>query len=708
MLASLVAIAYFVVKYSLWPYQVATHHFMMRDYIRTQDLLNGQLIWYGPELNLGGYLPGPFFYYLLSIPLALSTQVESIVLSSYLLSALAAGILFYALYRTTNPLSAIFGALLYFTSVTISEELYRLWNPTFTLIFNVGISCLLLQSFLRKEVRSLYIATFLMGLAIQIHLSVGLHWLTIIAFSLVAPLELNLVSLLKKMALAFFIFLIPMIPYFIWLYLSGEINLFSISAHSNVHTFASGWMLDEVIWSNLDIQPWALVSVVALSVVSFIKKIKMPLICHLTLIAFLTHLVFTFAFLSIKTRYLLVFQTYSILFFSVFLGWLFEIAKSVWNWQRLTLILVTSTLCFWSLGSYLKQERNNYIEARLMPSYFVGDVRKGYWRHLLHDYIEIAKLTLKETNWSATEFEDRVFHFVGNSFEIGSLYRTLGDRDEQANSETSYDGMIIYPFVERFSGSDFEWFNEIGVPKHIIDFFKAAHIVNRRTFHNLRVIYYKLSPEQSPEMIPHNMGLTFAPRSIEKAINAVKVDQQTQSAIASINKQKDALIWDFGGHFSYQRRIAILLSFQQENQNEMKVNLDLQSHILRLTFPNQDNFFDQVFVGGLKVRLKGVKNVREVAFPRHLGDPYIPIEEVESKYQGSNFKYNHHGKGFVAQVTPITRHLLWPCSDVVEQIEIEIEDLVIMRNRSKFVESHQQNILKQFPYSMSCDGDRAK
>src|SRR5437763_652159 len=66
--------------------------YQARDIQRALDLLNGHWIWYGPDLSGGGTLPGPFYYWLLALPLLIFGNWESLIwLNLTLASAAAVG-----------------------------------------------------------------------------------------------------------------------------------------------------------------------------------------------------------------------------------------------------------------------------------------------------------------------------------------------------------------------------------------------------------------------------------------------------------------------------------------------------------------------------------------------------------------------------------------------------------------------------------------
>src|SRR4051794_37846012 len=70
--------------------------FQSRDLFRAQKLLEGQPIFWGPEMTGGGTLPGPFYYLLLAPSQAISQGWQSAWIWLVILQCVACVVGFYA------------------------------------------------------------------------------------------------------------------------------------------------------------------------------------------------------------------------------------------------------------------------------------------------------------------------------------------------------------------------------------------------------------------------------------------------------------------------------------------------------------------------------------------------------------------------------------------------------------------------------------
>ena len=117
--------------------------FQARDMQRAKDLFQSMSwIWHGPELSGGGYLPGPFYYYLIGVPIFIFNTIESVVFLKYILISLSAVLLREYFSHHVNKMTGYLVFVLYCTSYVLAFNSVENWNPSFApLFFLSGIQC---------------------------------------------------------------------------------------------------------------------------------------------------------------------------------------------------------------------------------------------------------------------------------------------------------------------------------------------------------------------------------------------------------------------------------------------------------------------------------------------------------------------------------------------------------------------------------------
>ncbi len=184
--------------------------FTARDTLRAQDLLRGHFIWFGPEISGEGWLTGPFYYYLLALPLALGGFLTSLRLEM-LLFGLSAGVLWYHLKKTTDQWLTL-ALLVAYVGGNRLAQLSLAWNPSYLFFFWSILGALLYRMSAATIYRNPLWLSFclLTGLVAQIHAS-SFYWFPI------ALLFLDRKRLpWAKVALGAFLVLIPQIPFLIF------------------------------------------------------------------------------------------------------------------------------------------------------------------------------------------------------------------------------------------------------------------------------------------------------------------------------------------------------------------------------------------------------------------------------------------------------------------------------------------------------------
>ena len=113
--------------------------YQARDIHNAFRLLAGENLWAGPDLLGGGKAPGPFYYWVLALPLALFQSWQVLPVYAIFLAAL---VLFQVIKTNFSETEAYFTYLFFLNSFVIHKNLINLWNPSYLYLFQailVGI-----------------------------------------------------------------------------------------------------------------------------------------------------------------------------------------------------------------------------------------------------------------------------------------------------------------------------------------------------------------------------------------------------------------------------------------------------------------------------------------------------------------------------------------------------------------------------------------
>ncbi len=197
--------------------------FQIRDIYRAWDLLNGQMIFFGPEMTGGGNLPGPLYYFFMAASFLINPHWFSAWVLQYLLAVLAMLFGFEFFKKKFNELTAFFWIILFATAPFTFWFLKVFLNVSSLLLFVVlsliFISRTFSDEFYEDRRLSFVKACFFLGIGLQFHLSIiflffAFCWLLAKAKRFEQP-EIHQQDY-KWGAL---IFLLPSLPYLIWLLL---------------------------------------------------------------------------------------------------------------------------------------------------------------------------------------------------------------------------------------------------------------------------------------------------------------------------------------------------------------------------------------------------------------------------------------------------------------------------------------------------------
>ena len=662
--------------------QVGIFHYSFRDYARAVDLLNGNFIWYGPELNLGGYLPGPFFYYLQAFALLIKSDFISVVYLCYGLYGLAVFTLSYWLVKRWGILSASTGVLLFYSSSSISTTLFRLWNPSFLFLFITLALVCFYEGFKEKKPRFLYFGLFMTSLGGQLHLT-GFYFLLIflIWYWYFSRDSKKVILGRKEKILAIFFFFLPMIPFFIWLipeYSFENLFLVGKSQYKNV-VLPKGVVRKEGFWrvfkNHLDLF-WLLNPLVLLGLRKIFKEERdknLDIFGWTTLFLLIGNYII---FLTNK-RYVLVFNLVYIVYTAILLG---SFKK---NRMIVLVVSVFSLITF----SY----RNLYrIQKSLNPKHSIFSIRGCENPPNLKNSLKVVDYIYQRTNWAPKNFEDRTLQLVACNFEYGTLYRERVRGLGNFEKNRFYDGVIIIPYVEKFKDKPLEVLSRIDFSRHFDYFFKVYKLGKKeiKRIGDMVVILYKVNGK-SAEDVPHNLGRTYFKREYEKKMESVGL-KTGQAGVFDFDGEK-YVVWKFGVGVLFPLSISFHLDKKAKNKGGYRRFLTLESHTLRLTTPFHDNFYDQFFFYNLEVELIGEKDTILLKYPKLLG------ASILGDWAPEMVKKDLLKSPLLSNVTPIKREFNFKCPQTLKKIIIRAPYFSHSRFRYSQLISEKKDLIKEIP-----------
>ena len=159
---------------------VGQSEWMDRDIQRTLGLISGQHIpLVGPEMNSGGFLPGPFLYVFLSPALIISKSPYSIVYYNQILNIASIVFLFFTLRKLYSPFAVLVSiALMSFSIIHISGFSISI-NPSFIFILNAIMFYFFTKIFISGEEWYFLPAAVLIALGTQVHFSFSAYGISL-------------------------------------------------------------------------------------------------------------------------------------------------------------------------------------------------------------------------------------------------------------------------------------------------------------------------------------------------------------------------------------------------------------------------------------------------------------------------------------------------------------------------------------------------
>ncbi|MBK9037960.1 MAG: hypothetical protein IPL83_02170 [Bdellovibrionales bacterium] len=194
--------------------------FQARDIARARLWWDGQPILHGPEFTNGGYIPGPLYYLIISIPLLLGGNWWSVSYLCIALMALSVALLWSAMKRYWGVGGAFWVSFLYIGSECFTNHLTTDWNASFQPVFSVLCSILIFEIWGDKGDSSKrwhwILFCLVCSLGCQIHFSIIYYFLLALFLSLVFKIKKVPKINFLEIVFGIIVFLLPMTPYLIW------------------------------------------------------------------------------------------------------------------------------------------------------------------------------------------------------------------------------------------------------------------------------------------------------------------------------------------------------------------------------------------------------------------------------------------------------------------------------------------------------------
>lgn len=193
--------------------------FQDRDIERARLILRGQGVFFGPEMTGGGNLPGPLYYVLLAVGLFFKADWVSSWWIQYILAFI--GSLFGAYYfRKSSPLTYIFCIVLFATAPFTQWFLQIFLNVSSLIPFVAAALTFINIAFIDEDVKRRNLAflagSFVVGLGLQFHLSIVFLFMAMLYVQIFSK-RLGLQPVSQKIFVkGILFFLLPSMPYFIW------------------------------------------------------------------------------------------------------------------------------------------------------------------------------------------------------------------------------------------------------------------------------------------------------------------------------------------------------------------------------------------------------------------------------------------------------------------------------------------------------------
>ncbi len=184
-----------------------------RDFDRAFKLIEGQYVpLAGPEVNVGGRLPGPFLYFLLAIPLLINKSYESIFYFNFLLNVVSIAFFFIVLKKYFDFFTCVVGTILASLCLPHMGAVGFPINPSFLFPFIILFIWSYLEFVLNQKDNFVPIMVLAVSLGVQLHYSILLFAFIPIILTLVWRIKIGL----RPICWSILIILICFTPYAIY------------------------------------------------------------------------------------------------------------------------------------------------------------------------------------------------------------------------------------------------------------------------------------------------------------------------------------------------------------------------------------------------------------------------------------------------------------------------------------------------------------
>lgn len=192
--------------------------YQVRDLFRAENLAAGHWIFFGPEASGGGNLPGPFLYFLLSLPLKLGLEWQGAWQWMILLHALTAASFWSFSQHRWGTQIALWNLAGFLASTPFVISILFFWSASYVtlFLFLTVVALLVAYSPGKHRERAWFATCALIGLTMQIHMIVSFLLLAALILQVAGP-RWQVPRLGWRCWLqGFLILFIPLAPFFAW------------------------------------------------------------------------------------------------------------------------------------------------------------------------------------------------------------------------------------------------------------------------------------------------------------------------------------------------------------------------------------------------------------------------------------------------------------------------------------------------------------
>lgn len=193
--------------------------FQERDLLRAKKLLQGQLIFFGPEATGGGNLPGGLYYWLLALGQTFGSLLMGPWFLNVLFFAFSLGGIYFYFSRKLGVAFGFAGIGIFFGLPSTMALLFTFLNVSylpFFCVFAVMAGVVSFSKVDKHQGKWWCLSCFLVGLGVQLHFSILIVLLAGFWLQFVAPPERIARMSRRIFSLGLLAFFLPLLPYLTW------------------------------------------------------------------------------------------------------------------------------------------------------------------------------------------------------------------------------------------------------------------------------------------------------------------------------------------------------------------------------------------------------------------------------------------------------------------------------------------------------------